>query len=709
MTELVRNGGFDAGLLNWVSDPQNAGTISTKVGTSGNTFLVGHLGNTSGSNAVSQSFTVAEHISNASVAFTYHLSNNIPTDDAYGLFVVLLTNADTGESTALLVLDGISGTRDENFSLDFTSVLNDFSAGTYILSFSQQAYGSAADFDITLDNVSVNVTAFSPKPTVVRVVEDSNHTDDNITWDTTPALTIAGEAGGTMQVFRNGVSVGTATDADTPGEYTFQSALLADGDYEFTAKLTLPGAPQSEASAPLKVTIDHVAPDAPTIVGIEDGVITVTAEAGATIVLFNNGEYMGRAYETATKGTFEFVLESSSTDSVVYTGNATDVAGNVSAISEPFVVDTVPDITSNGGGDLATVHVAENTTAVTKVAATDANGSTLTYSISGGSDHALFAINATSGALSFIDAPDFEARDSGADSNEYDVIVQVSDGRLIAQQQLTVVVDDVASETLRGTSGADRLNAANSHSVLNGLGGADVLTSGAGNDRLNGGTGTDTMTGGAGDDLYFVDNLADTVIETAATGIDVVYAKVDFTLGDNVEQLVLAGRSDITGTGNAMANRITGNGSANALYGLDGSDRLSGGNGDDTLFGGFGRDILAGGAGRDQFVFEARTQPGSTARNYDKISDFSHDQHDQIVLDKSFFTAFDAVGAISADAFHSGADVRSAQDESDHLIYNTSRGTLYYDVDGKGGTDAVLIAILGGRPALTADDFLIIA
>jgi len=709
MTELVRNGSFASGLTDWVSDAQNVGTI-TATTIAGNTYLSGHLGDTSGSNTVSQSFAVAEHISSAAVSFTYHLSNNIHSNDALGLFLVQLTNSETGESAALLVLDGISGTRDDHFTLDFTSALNDLSAGTYTLSFSQQAYGSGADFDFTLDDVSVNVAAFSPSPTVVRVVDDTNYTDDNITRDTTPSLTITGEPGGTIEVFRNGVSVGTATDEGTPGQYTFNSALLADGDYQFTAKLTLPGAPESAASAPLKVTIDHVAPAAPTIMGIENNVMTITAEAGATIVLFSNGEYLGRAYETASKGTFQFALEGRSTDAVVYTGNATDLAGNVSAISSPFLIDTAPVINSDGGGDTATIHIDENTTAVTTVSATDANGNaTLRYAITDGADRALFAIDDTTGVLHFINAPDFEAPTSGAGGNTYDVVVQVSDGLLTAQQHLTVMVDDVAKETLRGTSDADTLIAANSDSILYGLGGADVLKSGAGNDRLDGGTGIDTMTGGAGNDIYFVESAGDTVIEAVGGGTDTVYARISYTLGDNVETLIQQGKANLSATGNGLANRITGNAGANELLGMDGNDRIVGGDGNDKLYGGFGRDTLTGGAGADQFVFEALKQPGSTVRNYDTVSDFHHDQGDKIVLDQTFYTAFSALGGISADAFHAGAGLRSAQDASDHLIYDTTSGSLYYDIDGRGGAAGVLVAIFSGQPALDASDFLIVA
>jgi serralysin len=69
-----------------------------------------------------------------------------------------------------------------------------------------------------------------------------------------------------------------------------------------------------------------------------------------------------------------------------------------------------PTITSNGGGDSATISVPENLTAVTIVTATDLDhGTTLQYSIIGGTDASLFHIDSATGALSLIAVPDFEA------------------------------------------------------------------------------------------------------------------------------------------------------------------------------------------------------------------------------------------------------------------------------------------------------------
>ena len=115
-------------------------------------------------------------------------------------------------------------------------------------------------------------------------------------------------------------------------------------------------------------------------------------------------------------------------------------------------VNDAPVITSNGGGSTVAVTVDENTTVVTTVTVTDADGTTPVFSIAGGADAARFAINPATGALSFVDAPDFETPvDSNAD-NLYQVTVRASDGSLSDDQALTVsVVDDPVADVLLAT------------------------------------------------------------------------------------------------------------------------------------------------------------------------------------------------------------------------------------------------------------------
>jgi Ca2+-binding RTX toxin-like protein len=147
------------------------------------------------------------------------------------------------------------------------------------------------------------------------------------------------------------------------------------------------------------------------------------------------------------------------------------------------------------------------------------------------------------------------------------------------------------ANVLRGNEGANRMF---------GQGGNDELFGGGGGDTLDGGAGADTLTGGSGDDVYLVQQTSDRIVEEGRGGHDRVESSVSFTLSANVEDLVLTGSSNINGTGNDEANRISGNQRDNRLDGGGGDDILDGGVGSDTLIGGAGADTLEGAQGTDR-------------------------------------------------------------------------------------------------------------
>ena len=116
---------------------------------------------------------------------------------------------------------------------------------------------------------------------------------------------------------------------------------------------------------------------------------------------------------------------------------------------------------------------------------------------------------------------------------------------------------------------------------------------------IDGGAGADTMIGGTGNDTYYVDNTGDVVTEDSGEGTDLVSSSVTYTLGSNVENLILSGNDSINGTGNDLDNYITGNSGANTLTGNGGADTLEGSSGDDTMVGGSGNDTYNFSSGND--------------------------------------------------------------------------------------------------------------
>jgi Ca2+-binding RTX toxin-like protein len=171
---------------------------------------------------------------------------------------------------------------------------------------------------------------------------------------------------------------------------------------------------------------------------------------------------------------------------------------------------------------------------------------------------------------------------------------------------------------LQGNVGDDVLIAGAGNDWLMGEGGRDGLVGGAGNDVMDGGAGADRMVGGTGSDAYYVDDLADAVVENPNEGADAVFVSVSgFVLPDNVENGVITTTHGLTLTGNGLDNALQGNVGDDVLIGGAGNDSLMGEGGRDGLVGGAGNDVIDGGAGDDRMVGGA----GNDAYTVDSLSD----------------------------------------------------------------------------------------
>ncbi|MGI0482621.1 hypothetical protein ACN4EE_17780 [Geminocystis sp. CENA526] len=286
----------------------------------------------------------------------------------------------------------------------------------------------------------------------------------------------------------------------------------------------------------------------------------------------------------------------------------------------------------------------------------------------------------------------------GWDGNDYEIYTYQIGSLLLGDVYNNNLVGTTGNDTIQGLAGNDTLQGLNGNDLLEGGIGADSIIGGIGTDTLNGGAGADTMRGGLGNDTYYVDNTGDRVVENADSGIDTVRSTITYTLGNNLENLILEGTANINGTGNTLNNSITGNSSNNILNGGDGNDTLIGGNGNDTIIGGAGNDSLTGGSGNDFFRFN------SPSEGIDRITDFNV-VDDTILISRSGFGGGLPLGELSANRFRIGS---SASTPDHRFFYNTNNGGLFFDVDGNGATSAVRIATLNTGLAMTNADIVVI-
>ena len=161
--------------------------------------------------------------------------------------------------------------------------------------------------------------------------------------------------------------------------------------------------------------------------------------------------------------------------------------------------------------------------------------------------------------------------DGGSGSNTLETTVTLSLGALPG-----VVFSNLQNILLAGSASIHATGNASSNSVT-GNSAANSLDGAGGADTLIGAAGNDTLIVDASDTL--IDGGADT--DWARSEVSVDLADGRFTAVENVE---LAGVSQINALGDAQANTLIGNATDNTLDGRGGADSMVGGLGNDTYF-----------------------------------------------------------------------------------------------------------------------------
>jgi len=144
------------------------------------------------------------------------------------------------------------------------------------------------------------------------------------------------------------------------------------------------------------------------------------------------------------------------------------------------------------------------------------------------------------------------------------------------------------------------------------------------------------------------------------------------------------------------AAKFVGTQGNDSLIGGRGRDTLSGGDGDDFLAGGTGLDTLSGGDGSDTFRFGGNTET-------DRITDFVSGT-DRIELDSKLFKTL-TIGGLDSKVFLFGS---AATNEDERLIYDQSKGALYFDADGSGIVAPALIGSFDNQAVIDVGDFTVV-
>ena len=254
------------------------------------------------------------------------------------------------------------------------------------------------------------------------------------------------------------------------------AGTASDNIYSVTVKATESGAPDIVTTQVVSVTVSDVDDTAPLIT---DGTTSVAENTIGSFYTFTSNETVTwsisggddqslfdidsatgeLSFKQANIPDYESAGDNGGNNVYNVTIRATDASSNFAeqefTVSVTDVDEDLPEFAAHNGAAAgaatASISIAENKTSVHQFATNDSN---VTWSILDGDDKAKFAINSSTGELSFIEAPDFEtpqgtpATTGGADDNTYVVKIGATDpAGNVASQTVTITVGNVDEDS----------------------------------------------------------------------------------------------------------------------------------------------------------------------------------------------------------------------------------------------------------------------
>ncbi|MEH3775584.1 Ig-like domain-containing protein [Enterobacter asburiae] len=222
---------------------------------------------------------------------------------------------------------------------------------------------AAGNVSPTSPNFTLIVDTAAPNaPVISQAIDDVGSitgplTSGQTTDDTVPRLVGTSEPFATVKIYEGTTLVGTGTADDNGSWSILLNTTLTAGAHSFTAQATDAAGNTSVSSTSFSLTVDTAPPALPVLTSILDDVgnaatpvanggftndaqptLTGTAEAGATVKIFDNGVQIGSV--TATGGAWSFTPSpalSNGPHNLTFT--ATDAAGNASAPTSGYVIN----------------------------------------------------------------------------------------------------------------------------------------------------------------------------------------------------------------------------------------------------------------------------------------------------------------------------------------------------------------------------------
>ena len=418
-----------------------------------------------------------------STEFTYTISGNdidISTDGVLSFVSPPDYETQSSYTATLTVNDGVNS-RTQDITVNVTNVNDNSpvftSSATFSAAENQTAIDTVTATDADGDDVtfkvsgselaitSTGVLTFASAPdyetkssytATVTATDGTNSTTQDITVNVTdvndvPVFT----SGSIFSAAENQTAIGTVTATDDEGEGVTFTVYGSELAITLAGVLTFASAPDYETKSSYTATVtasdDTNSTSQEITVNITDvnevpvftssatfnaaenqtAIDTVTAtDADGDSVTFT---VSGSELAITTAGVLTFVSAPDFETKKLY--KATVTASDGTNTADQTIKVKVTDANDNSPSFTSSPNfsAAENQTAIGTVTATDADGDTLSYSISGSE----ITINSSSGVIAFASAPDYETKST------YTATVTASDGVNSTTQDITVNVTDV--------------------------------------------------------------------------------------------------------------------------------------------------------------------------------------------------------------------------------------------------------------------------
>jgi predicted outer membrane repeat protein len=344
--------------------------------------------------------------------------------------------------------DNVVGTEDDDLRLQASSPAIDqasLSASGYISSdlLGKTRYGSGPDlgaYEYRINSAPVLTNSIEAGELSVT------SSDGNVSVVTLAVSDADGDAvsfslgdSGDDSLFVIDATTG-AVQFRTPPNFYSPADSNSDNIYTLTVFYTDSEAPAN--SVALRITVNDSGSNTPIYVNLVkqtegDGAVSDTGDG--------TYELNDTAFITATPGT-SYAFSN-------WTGDANGsenpltltMEGNKTIVAVFNKINSTPQLTHTLTENSFSISLTENTTVAIDLNASDADGDTVTFALSG-TDSALFDLNSSTGILRFLISPDYEKPDDADLNRAYDLLVTISDGINTSSATLIISILDDTSE-----------------------------------------------------------------------------------------------------------------------------------------------------------------------------------------------------------------------------------------------------------------------